>query len=268
MCAEREFPGVETRENERWVAWPGAQGPHRDGAHHQLRPRPAQPRARRADRRGAHVDPPRRRARRHHHAHARPRLRARRGLLLHRRAAGLGAGGRLPLLRHRVGGRHRVQRGLGRHRWAGTHADPAARHDDVVVRALRLDLARRAGRPARTAHGHDADRARGAGRGPRSRPRRAGPLRPHRGRARRGRVRRLRATGRGARGRRPAQRRRQGGRPPAARRRPTGRRARALRQRPGLVRDRAEGVGGRVLGAGRGERAHLAGGGHRPPGRA
>ena len=78
--------------------------------------------------------------------------------------------------------------------------------------------------------------------------------------------RRRRAAARAG-GHRPPQRRRQGRRPAAARRAPARRRPRAVRERPGQLRDRAEGVGGRLRhGRGR-ERPVVAGRGGRPPGR-
>ena len=114
-----------------------------------LRRRSPAPSPRRGDRRGAAVDPPRRHPRGHHDAHPGPRLRAGRRVLPHRGPARRGRGAHLPVLRHRHGRRHRVQRRLRRHRRSrpGARAPPRAGH--VVVRAVRIDLDRRAGRPPR-----------------------------------------------------------------------------------------------------------------------
>ena len=74
------------------------------------------PNPRRGDRRGAVVDPPRRHPRGHHDAHPGPRLRAGRRVLPHRGPARRSRGAHLPVLRHRHGRRHRVQRRLRGHR--------------------------------------------------------------------------------------------------------------------------------------------------------
>ena len=70
-----------------------------------------------------------------------------------------------------------------------------------------------------------------------------------------------------ARGRRSAQRRRQGGRTDAAGRATAGNGARPVRQRSGQLRARAEGVGSRLRHVDRGQRPHGAGGADRPTSR-
>ena len=233
------------------VAWANESGarhegdPRRIGSGHAVKRAPG-----RTDRRGADVDPARRHARVDHDAHARPRLRAGGRVLLHRRdarrCAGHAACATAPTA---APWRVRVQRRHRRDRRPGPAPTPrlgnmssscgscGTEQLDDLCRTPRAAAADRAVRPRRC-----CTRSRTPSRPSSSCSRR--PVRP-----RRGGVRSRRSVARHARGRRPAQRRRQGRRvrwcstgstspPPTA--------ARPLRQRPGEHRDGAEGVGGRV----------------------
>ena len=155
----------------------------------------------------------------HHDAHAGPRLRARRRLVLHRGPARRRAGHRRALLRRRLGDGQRVQRRHRRDRRPGPDPDAPPRHHVVELRLVRQRSARRAGRPARAARRPAAgDRTSTCSVDPRvaSSPARACSPRPARCMPRR----RSTPTARSGhpRGRRPAQRRRQGRRRAAARR--------------------------------------------------
>ena len=252
MCAGRTFPGVETRKRSgEAVAWPGAQGPHRHGAHHDLRPRRAHAGARRADRRGAAWrststtrwwPPPC--ARPGHDFELAVGFCFTDGLLAAAPVLGCrycGTGSAVDTEFNVVS----VDTG-----GPAPTATPRLGDDLVVVRPVRVDLARRAGRPARTADGHDDHPARGAGRGARPGPHPTGPVRhspapctpPPRSTPRDGRWSSARTSAATTRSTRSSGACCSTGALPADR-------AGALRQRPGLVRDRAEGVGRRVRGA-------------------
>ena len=197
-----------------------------------------------------------------------PRLRAGRRVLLHRRAARRAR--RCSACRycaHRIGGRHRVQRGLGRHRRPGARARrpgwPRPR--------------RRAGCAGRTSIDELAGTARAAAAVDARSPLDVLAAVPERVRARPGPVRRDRSGARGRRVRPDRASRSSCARTSVATTRSTRSSAGCCstaacrRTELGLfvsgravVRDRAEGVGGRLRGGRRGERAVGAGGRHRP----
>ena len=147
--------------------------------------------ARRADRRGADDDPARRHRRLDDDAHAGPRLRAGRRLLLHRGSARRRAGDRRALLRQRPGVGQRVQRRHRRDRRAraGARRRASARRRRAAAgaAATRSTPCSRGSRRSRrtTRSPPDVLAAR-----PRPRARRPGPVRLDRRRARRRRVRR------------------------------------------------------------------------------
>ena len=150
--------------------------------------------ARRADRRGADDDPARRHRRVDDDAHARPRLRAGRRVLLHRGPARRRAGDRRALLRQRLGRRRRAfndvtvetgGRAPAPTPRLGTTSSSCGWCGSDQIDAL---LERLAPLPP-----SDADRRRRARRGARPRARRPGPVRDDRRRPRRGRVRRATA---------------------------------------------------------------------------
>ena len=132
----------------------------------------------------------------HDDAHARPRLRAGRRVLLHRRSAGRAPVDRRALLRHRLGGRHRVQRGHRRdgRRWrrCRRRGSPRPRRRAGCAASTSLDELRRPAR--RRSPTVDADRARRAGGRARAGAARAGAVRRDRRGARRRRVRPRRAS--------------------------------------------------------------------------
>ena len=233
------------------IAW--GRGPQQDGAvdrHPGGRRRHVPTSPRRADRRGADDDPARRHGGVDDDAHAGQRLRAGRRVLLHGRAPRRCGGHRCALLRERIGGGQRFQRRHRRDRGPGPGAGAPPGHDVVELRLVRARRDRRPRRSAGALAADRRDRRRCPGDDRRRRPRRPGPVRVDGRRARGGRLRPRRRGPGDPRGRRSPQRRRQGDRRHAAGAPAPGDGPRAVRQRPGIDRDGAEGVGGRVRIAG------------------